>query len=73
MSSIIIQLTVSRVKSDEKIIYAVCPFCDHYSKSYHGFRSHLAYFHSNEIGISEVRKNIGKLYRVYQRGLKNEV
>ena len=70
MSLVVINLSIVRVKSDSHQIYAVCPFCNHYSKTYQGFRTHLARFHKNESCIEQVRKHVSKLYRVYQRGIK---
>tara|TARA_Y100000590_G_C15723081_1_gene1014168 strand:+ start:471 stop:650 length:180 start_codon:yes stop_codon:yes gene_type:complete len=58
------------VKSGHSEIFAICPYCKHYSRTYNAIRKHLEYHHSNEYGFDECKKILSKLYRVYEKGVK---
>lgn len=70
MTSFIVELTVSRVKSGQTV-FAVCPFCKHYARTYNAFRKHMEYHHRTEPGFEEAKKTVSKLYRIYEKGVKS--
>lgn len=65
MSSIIIDISVSRVK-DGQSIKIVCPYCPKRSSTFDGFRKHLTRYHKEELGYSDVYKQASKLWRLYK-------
>ena len=65
MSSFEINFNVSRIKTGHDV-RIVCPYCRKVSHSFDGFRKHLTRNHSNELGITEVKKQASKLYRMYK-------
>ena len=65
MSSFEINIKVSRIKTGQGV-RIVCPYCRKYIKSYDGFRKHLTRNHNTDLGVSEVKKQASKLYRMYK-------
>ena len=65
MSSFEINIKVSRIKTGHDV-RIVCPYCRKYLKSYDGFRKHLTRNHNTDLGVSEVKKQASKLYRMYK-------
>ena len=66
MSNFIINIKIVKVKSEQNEIHIICPYCNHVSKTIDGFRMHITRNHSTEIGIIQVKKQAGKLWRLYQ-------
>ena len=64
--SIEIQFKIIRQRSEYGLVRLLCPYCDHYNKSYDALRKHLTRNHSNELGIIQVKKQAAKLYRLYK-------
>ena len=66
MSYFKIDIKVSRIKTGHDV-RIVCPYgCRKIFLSYDGFRKHLTRNHSNELGITEVKRQASKLYRMYR-------
>ncbi len=70
MSNITINLKIVREKSGQNEIRIVCPYCNHISKSIDSLRKHLSRNHSTELGIDQVKKQAGKLWRLYREARK---